>query len=165
MAVGHVSEPVLEPAENPVVHPGFNAVNEQASESAIHRGSRGRSVREKEWEICDAEVRHAFSEITAGLIAEREHAALDEPQNVVGSVAEVEDVVDVLHVHVTPELRGQAIPHLLQGQTEASRGRPVPTDDDPNWLTRRNGRRRLLTGQGRLRRRSNRQHSGASSDR
>ena len=114
-----MSEAVLEPAENPVVHPGFDTLNEQASESAVHRRSRGRGVREKEREVCDAELRHTLREIAAGLVAECEHTTLDEPQNVVRAIAEVEDVVDVLHVHVTPELRGQAIPDLLQRETEA----------------------------------------------
>ena len=74
-------------------------------ERPVHGRSRLGLIRKQEREIGDADGRDAIGEVAARLVAERQDAALDEPDDVVGAIAEVEDVVDVLDVDLVAELR------------------------------------------------------------
>ena len=78
------------------------------AERAVHRGARLRGVGEQERQVDEAQFRHAVGEIARRLIAERKDAVLDQPQDIVGAVAEIHDVPDVLHHDAVAEFAARA---------------------------------------------------------
>src|SRR2546423_12651824 len=55
---------------------------------------------------------------------------LDQPQNILGAIAEVHDVPDVLDAHAVAEFALELIAHYLQRAREAGRRRAVATHAD-----------------------------------
>ena len=104
-AVRDLAEAVLEPAEDAVVHALLDLVAEKTAERAVHRGARLVALLEQERQIDEAELRHAIGQIARRLVAEREHAVLDQPEDIFGAIAEIHDVPDILHVDPAAELR------------------------------------------------------------
>jgi hypothetical protein len=59
------------------------------------------------------------------LIAERQQAVLDQPQNVLGAIAEIHDVPDVFDVDAVAELGREPLADEFQGAAEAGGRRAV----------------------------------------
>ena len=129
-AVRDLAKAVLEPAEDAIIHTRFDLVAEKAAERAVHRGARLVALFEQERQIDEAKLRHAVGQIARRLVAEREHAVLDQPEDVFGAVAEIHDVPDILHVDPVAELRRQRIADQFERARKAGRGRSVAAHAD-----------------------------------
>ena len=113
--VGDMAEAVLEVAEDAVVHPRLDPLGEIFAERAVDGGARLIALLEQKRQIDEAEFRHAVGQIARRLVAEREHAILDQPQNLFGAVAEIHDVPDILDVDTVAELRLQRVADQFAG--------------------------------------------------
>ncbi len=89
-------------------------------------------VGKEERQVGGSEVEHAIGQVAARLIPERQHALFDQPENVLAAIAEVEDVVDVLHLDRVAKAGFEPIADLLERQAEAGGGRPVPAHQNPD---------------------------------
>ena len=107
--VRDVAEAVLEIAEDAIIHPRLDPLGEIFAERAVDGGARLIALLEQKRQIDKAELGHAVGQIARRLIAEREHAVLDQPQNLFGAVAEIHDVPDILDVDAVAELRLQRV--------------------------------------------------------
>jgi len=85
-------------------------------------------------QIDEAQFRHAVSEIARRLIAKREQAALNEPHDFLGLVAEIHDVPAILDVDAVAELLLQAVADALHRLAEARGRRSVAAHADGNWI-------------------------------
>ena len=95
-AIRDVAEAVLEVAEDPVIHPRFDSGRQHLTEAPVHGAASLSRVGKEERQVGGSEVEHAIGQVAARLIPERQHALLDQPENVLAAIAEVQDVVDVL---------------------------------------------------------------------
>ena len=129
-AVRDLAKAVLEPAEDAIIHALFDASREKAAERAVHRGARLVALFEQERQIDEAKLGHAVGQIARRLVAEREHAVLDQPEDVLGAVAEIHDVPDILHVDPVAELGRQRIADQFERARKDGRGRSVAAHAD-----------------------------------
>src|ERR1700736_3735368 len=120
-----MAKPVLEPSEDAIVDALLDIAREALSKLAVHGGPGLVGRLEQKRKIDDSQFGDAIGQIAARLVAERQKAMLDQPQNVLGAVAEVHDVPHILDVDLVAELRDQTIADHLQGAAEARRGRAV----------------------------------------
>src|SRR5438552_10765971 len=104
-----MAKAVLEETENAEIHPFLDLLLDHASQRAIDRRARGRRRLEQEGQIDEAKLRHAVGEIARRLVAEREQAVLDQPEDVLGAVAELHDVPDVVNAHAVAEFGREAV--------------------------------------------------------
>ena len=102
--VGDVAEAVLEPAEDAVADALLGLAREKRAELAIHRRARLRVRGKQKRQIDKAQFRHAVGQIARRLVAERDLAVLDQRENVLGLVAVVHDVPDVVDGDAVAEL-------------------------------------------------------------
>ena len=96
--------------------------------------ARLRVVGEQERQIDEAQFRHAVGQIARRLIAEREHAVLDQPQNVLGLEAEIHDVPDIFDVDAVAELGLQFVADEFQRFAETGGRRAVAAHADLDWF-------------------------------
>ncbi len=100
------------------------------AERAIHGGARRRGVGEQERQVDEAQFGDAVGQVARRLVAEREQAVFDQPQNVVGAIPKVHDVEDVLHVDAVAELGREPVADKLERAAEAGAGGPVTAHAD-----------------------------------
>src|SRR5271168_3181285 len=100
-----MAEAVLEIAEDTVIDAILDLFGEKLAERAIDRGARAVTAVEQKRQIDETQFGHAVGQITRRLIAEREDAVFDQPQDVFGAIAEIHDVPDIFHVDAVAELR------------------------------------------------------------
>ena len=123
--IGDVAEAVLEPAEDTVVDALFYLGGEEAPKATVDGRARGIAAIEQERQIDETEFGDAVGKITRRLIAEREHAILDEPQNFLGPIAEIHNVPDVFYADAVAEFLRQLVADELQSARERGRRRPI----------------------------------------
>ena len=112
----------------------LDRLHKPPAERAVHRAARVIVVAEQERQIDEAQFRHAVGEIARRLIAEREHAALDQPQDFLGLVAEIHDVPAILDVDAVAELLFQPVADEFHRLAEAGGRRAVAAHADGNWI-------------------------------
>src|SRR4029077_4787333 len=78
----------------------------------------------------EAELGHAVGQIARRLVAEREHAVLDEPEDVLGAVAEIHDVPDIFYVDAVAELGRQCVADEFERTRKAGRRWSVASHAD-----------------------------------
>ena len=93
-----------------------------ARAAAVSANRNGRSTKPK--------FRDAVGQVARRLVAERQQAVFDQPQDIVGAVAEIHDVEDVFHVDPVAELARQPVADELERAAEAGAGRPVAAHAD-----------------------------------
>src|SRR6266851_2617675 len=118
-------ETVLEETENAVVHPLLDFPRQHLPQRAVNAGARPLRLVEQERKIDEAELRNPVGQIAARLIAEREQPVLDQPQYVLGLVAEIHDVPDVFYLDAVAEAGHQPVADALQCAAEARRRRSI----------------------------------------
>src|SRR5579871_2580848 len=129
-----MSEAVFKPAEDPVIHPRLDALAQIGAERTIDRAARLLARREQERQIDKAELRHTIGEIARRLIAERQNAVFDQPQNLFGAIAEIHDVPDIFDVDAVAELRLQGVADEFERARERGCGRSVAAHADCDWF-------------------------------
>src|SRR5882672_8309779 len=120
-----MTETVLEKTENAVVHLFLDLDNELLTQGAVDCRARLLSLVEQKRKIEHAEFGDAIGQVAARLIAEREQPMFNQPQDVLGPIAEVHDVPHVLDVDAVAEFGAKTVADALQGEAEACRRRPV----------------------------------------
>ena len=123
-------ESILEIAEDAVAHEGFDLVGKDFAEPAVHCRARGLAGLEQKRQIEQADLGHTVREIAGGLVPQRQHATLDQPEDVLGLVAEIHDVPDVADLDAVPERRFHVIADQLEGAAERGRGRAIAAQAD-----------------------------------
>ena len=103
-----MAKAVLEIAEDAVVDAILDLLGEKLAKRAVDRGARAVAAVEQKRQIDEAQFGYAVGQIARRLIAEREDAVFDQPQNVFGAIAEIHDVPDIFHIDAVAELRLQA---------------------------------------------------------
>ena len=129
-AVGDVAEAVLEPAEDAVVDAFLDLARERLAQRAVHGRAGGLRAREQERQVDDAERRHPVGQVARRLVAERQQAVLDQPQDVLGAVAEVHDVPDIFDLDAVAELGDEAVADELERAAETGAGGTVASHAD-----------------------------------
>src|SRR4029079_6452770 len=129
-----MAEAVLKPAEDPVVDPFFRLAHEEFSERTVHCATRLCVAGKQEWQIDEAQLGHAVGEIARRLIAKRNIASLNQRKNVLGLVAVITDVEDVLNSNVATELLFQPVANELKRLAEPRRRRPIAAHSNFDWL-------------------------------
>ena len=124
----------------------MRASSSPSAPSIAARAARG--VGEQERQVDEAELRHPVGEIARRLVAERQQAVLDQPQDVVGAIAEVHDVPDVLDLDPVAELGFEPVADQLQRAAEAGGGGAVAAHADLDRIAHLSGpcRARRLIG-------------------
>ena len=128
--VGDVAEAVLEPAEDAVVDALLGFAREKFAERAVHGAARLRVAGKQKRQIDEAQFRHAVGQIARRLVAERDLAVLDQRENVLGLVAVVHDVPDVIDGDAAAEFGGELVADEFQRLGEAGGGRAVAAHAD-----------------------------------
>jgi hypothetical protein len=113
-------------------------VRSSIAQSTIHGGASLGIRLEQERQINKPQRRHPVGQVARRLIPEREDAALDQPQDVFGPVAEIHDVPNILDVDPVAEALLQALTDALEGAAEAGIGRPVAGHANGNRFHRIN---------------------------
>src|SRR5262249_44216964 len=131
-AIGDVPKAVLEPAEDAVVHALFDLAGEQVAEGAVHRHACGLRAREQERQIDDAELRYPIGQVARRLVAQRQEPVLDQPQNILGAIAELHDVPDILDLDALAEFGRQRVADELERAAEAGTRGAVASHADLN---------------------------------
>ena len=126
-----MTEAVLEPAEDAVSDALLGLANVIVAERAVHGGARLRIIGKQERQIDKAELRHAVGEIARRLVAERHFAGLDQRKDVLGLVAVVHDVPDVIDGHAITKPVQQFVADEFERLAEACGGRAVAGHADP----------------------------------
>jgi len=129
-----VAEAVLVPTEDAEIRLALDCLDEPPAERAVHRAARLVVVGEQERKIDEAQLGHAVGEIARRLIAERQNAALDQPQDFLGLVAEIHDVPAILDVDAIAELLFQAVADKFHRLAEAGGRRAVAAHADLNRI-------------------------------
>jgi hypothetical protein len=120
-AVRDMAEAVLEIAEDAEVHPGFDLRGHHLPELAVH-GRPGRcAVWKEERQVRHTQIGDALGEVAAGLISERQHTLLNQPEDVLAAITKIQDVVDVLDLDLTGKLRREPVADLFHRETKAAR--------------------------------------------
>src|SRR5262245_20957270 len=132
--VGDMAEAVLEPAEDAVVHALLDLAGKHASERAVHRAARRRRAWKQERQVDYAELRDPVGQIARRLIAKRQQAMLDEPQDVLGPIAEVHDVPDVFDLDLRAEFGNEPVADQLERATEAGGRGAVAAHANLDWF-------------------------------
>src|SRR5262249_18322273 len=130
-----VPEAVLEPAEDTVVRLLLERARQRRSERTVHGGASLRRRLEHERIVDDAEFGNAVGEVARRLVAEREQPVFDEPQDILGPVAEIHDVPDVFDVDLVAEGGGEPVADQLEPAAERGGRRAVAAHADGNWTT------------------------------
>src|SRR5438105_3312484 len=120
-----MAEAVLEISEDTVVDAFLDPARKKPAECSIHGRARLRIAGEQKGHIDKAEFGNAVCQVARRLIAECEQSMLDQPQNILGAIAEVHDVPDVLDAHAVAEFALELIAHHFQRAREAGRRRAV----------------------------------------
>src|SRR5882757_7018344 len=120
-----MTESVLEKSEDAVVHLFLDLGNEPLTQSAVDCCARLLGLGEQKREIEHAEFGDAIGQVAARLIAEREQPVFHQPQDVLGPIAEVHDVPNILDVDAVAELGRESVADTLEGETETGAWRPV----------------------------------------
>src|SRR5215470_8305526 len=94
--IGDMAEAILEEAEDAIADPILDGLYERFTKLAIDRTACVLGVLEQEGQVDEAKLGNAVGEIARRLVAERQQAMLHQPQNVLGAIAKVHDVPDVL---------------------------------------------------------------------
>jgi TRAP-type C4-dicarboxylate transport system substrate-binding protein len=100
----------------------------------INRAARMRIVAEQERQVDEAKLGHAVGEIARRLITERELAAFDQSEDVLGLVAVIHDVEHVVDRDAIAETRLEPVADECEGLAEAGRRRPVTGHADLDRL-------------------------------
>src|SRR5262245_39432343 len=116
-----MAEAILEIAEDAVADTILDRPCQRFAELAIDRSSCCFVILEQEGEVGEPKLGDAVGEIARRLVAERQQPMLHEPQNVLGPVAEIHDVPDVLDVDAIAELGLQSVADELQRTAESRR--------------------------------------------
>src|SRR5260221_9513836 len=109
-----MTETVLEKSEDAVVDLFLDLGNEPLTQGAVDCRARLLGLVEQKRKVEHAEFGDAIGQVAARLIAEREQPMFHQPQNVLGAIAEVHDVPDVLYVDAVAELFRKTVAHALQ---------------------------------------------------
>ncbi len=133
-AIGDMAKAVLEPAENAVADAFLDLAHQKVAERAIHRRARLAVVGEQERQIDEAQFRHAVGQITRRLIAERDCTTFDQRQNVLGLVALIHDVPDVVDGDAIAELRLEPVADEFQRPGKTGGRRSVTAHADRDWI-------------------------------
>ena len=125
-----MAEAVLEKAEDAVADAILDRPCERLPELAVDRSSSCFVVLEQKGKVDEPKLGYPVGEIARRLVAERKQSMLHEPQNVLGAVAEVHDVPDVLDVDAIAELGREPVADELQRTAESGRRGAVAAHAD-----------------------------------
>src|SRR5439155_3875916 len=103
---------------------------EEIAQRAIHRRARRLRIGKEEREIHKPELRHPLGQVAGGLIAEGEEAVLDQPQDILGAIAEIHDVPDVLDLQALAELGREPVADEFERAAKAGGRGPVTSHAD-----------------------------------
>ena len=118
-AIRNMAKTIFEVTEHAIAHVRLDLCCQCFTQGAIHGCVGGGRIRKQEWKIGYADVGHAVLKITARLVSERQQTLFDQPNDVVGEITEIHDVVDVAHLHGRAKSVSNAIADAFEGEAEA----------------------------------------------
>ncbi len=125
-----VPETVFEPADDAIADAILDLLRQRRAQRAIHRAARLLLAGEQEGQIDEAKFGHAIGQIARRLIAERQHPAFDQPEDILRAIAELHDVPDIFDIDLIAELGLQPIADEDQRLAETGGGRTITTHAD-----------------------------------